>query len=78
MWVSIEDNLQESVLFFHHVGPWGLNSGHRVWWQTPLPLSHLTGPHPRILYVRIPHVKVFHIDTSVKHSSIINHKRYLI
>lgn len=32
----------ESVPVFHHVGVWGLNSGHRAWQQVPLSQSRLS------------------------------------
>lgn len=39
-----EDNLQNSVLSFHHVDPQGTDSGHRPGCQHLYSLSHLMGP----------------------------------
>lgn len=39
-----EDNVQESVLFFHYMGFGEPNSGHQACWQVHLSTEHLAGP----------------------------------
>lgn len=40
-----QDILQQSVLFFHHVGPGASNSGPLACWQVPLPTELSLAQH---------------------------------
>lgn len=42
--LNARGQLAGACLLLSLCGPWASNSGHQVWWQSPLPSSHLACP----------------------------------